>query len=368
MSDEPPRETKPAQSASKPPRRRRFRRRLFVALPVLLLALWLGVGYLHYDHQFLSTDDAYIGANQVQVGAQVAGLVTKAPCHNNRDVKRGQLLFTLDPTPFQAKVASARAALKTAKRQQATAQAAVQTAQAVLNQRHAEAHKARDHLRRLNHLSDQHFVSPQDLEDARAQVSVADAAVKQAAAALAQAKVNAGPKGDGNDRIQSAKAKLASAEYALSRTRVTAPMTGILANYGLEPGQTVDANKPLFSIVATRDLWVDANFKETEVAPVHIGDAATITSDIYPGRQFKGKVVSIAGGSGNAFSLLPPQNATGNWVKVTQRVPIRVRLDDNDPAHRLPIGTSTTTRIQLIDHPLSLWQSLLAVIGFTPQH
>ncbi|OZB82545.1 MAG: hypothetical protein B7X28_03430 [Halothiobacillus sp. 13-55-253] len=125
-------------------------------------------------------------------------------------------------------------------------------------------------------------------------------------------------------------------------------------------------------MVATTGLWVDANFKETDLGAVHIGQPAQIESDIYPGHVFKGHVLSIAAGAGNAFSLLPPQNATGNWVKVTQRVPVRILLDDTDTKHHLPIGTSTTTRIELTKDPHGFWQSMLNVIGLgghtSPSH
>jgi membrane fusion protein (multidrug efflux system) len=140
-------------------------------------------------------------------------------------------------------------------------------------------------------------------------------------------------------------------------------MTGRLANYTIEPGQPVNANQPLFSMVASQHLWVDANFKETDLAKVKLGAPAEIDSDVYGKQIFKGKVTSIAAGAGTAFSLLPPQNATGNWVKVTQRVPVRITLDDTDTAKLLPIGTSATTRILLAPHPRSFWQSVLGVIG-----
>ncbi len=351
---------------AKLPKRGRKRPWLFIAPLFLVLAAWLTAGYLHYDDQFASTEDAYVGADQVQVGPQVSGLIIKAPQHNNQPVHKGDLLFQIDPTPFQAQLDAAHAALKSAQRAQATAEAAVATAKATLTQREAEAQSANDHLHRLAHLSNQRFVSAQDLEDAQSQAKVASAAVAQAKAALHQVQVDAGSPGDTNDRIQAARARIASAEYALSRTQVRAPMSGILANYGIERGQTVAANQSLFSIVATKGVWVDANLKETEVGRVRIGDTARISSDLYPNRVFHGHVIAIAGGSGTAFSLLPPQNATGNWVKVTQRVPVRIQLDDTNPQQRLPIGTSTDIRINLTSHPQGFWASLLDVIHLNP--
>lgn len=339
------------------------RARLIILILILLLGTWLGAGYWHYSNQYLSTDDAFVSGNQVQIGAEVSGLILSAPLKNNSFVQKGELLFTLDPTPFRAAVDAAQAGVATAKREQQAAEAAIVTAEAALQQQKANARSVHDHLQRLLRMRARQFVSAQDLEDARAAYAVAQAAVNQASAALAQAKVTAGKSGTDNDRIQAAKAKLAQANYALSQTQVRAPMSGILANYGLMTGQPVAADQPQFSIVATQGLWVNANFKETDLAAIHVGAQAEVTSDIYPGRIVQGTVLSIAAGAGNAFSLLPPQNATGNWVKVTQRVPVRIVLKSQADTPRLPIGTSTTTRILLTPHPLTFWQSLMAVLG-----
>lgn len=337
--------------------------RLFILILILLLGAWLGTGYWYYTNQYLSTDDAFVSGNQVLIGAEISGQVLSAPLRNNENVEKGALLFTLDPTPFRAAVKAARAGMATAEREQRAAEAAVVTAQAALQQQQAHAQSLHDHLQRLLGMRNQKFVSAQDLEDAQSAYAVAQATVKQARAALAQAQATAGKPGVENDRIQAAEAKLTQAEYALSQTQVRAPMSGILANYGLMTGQPVIANQPLFSIVATRGLWVNANFKETDLGAIHAGERVEITSDIYPKRVIKGHVLSIAAGAGNAFSLLPPQNATGNWVKVTQRVPVRIQLDATTDTLRLPIGTSTTARILRTPKPLAFWQSLLAVLG-----
>lgn len=340
------------------------KRRLIVIILFLLIATWFGLGYLNYSHQFLSTEDAFIGGNQTQISAQVSGLIQTTPWQNNKNVQKGDILFTLDPTPFKIAVDEAQAGLAAAEREQQTANAAINTAKAELQRQEASAEQAEDHLHRLTNIKNKQFVSAQALSDARSALAVARAAVNQAQAQLAQTITQAGAAGANNDRIKAAKAKLSQAQYNLSKTVVRAPMSGRLANYSIEPGQTVNANQTVCSIVANTGLWVDANFKETNMAAVQIGQPAQIESDIYPGHIFKGHVLSIAAGAGNAFSLLPPQNATGNWVKVTQRVPVRILLDDTDTKkHHLPIGTSTTTRIVLTPHPHSFWQSMLMVIG-----
>lgn len=355
---------KPRHTASSP-QSKASRHRLFLILFLLLIATWLGLGYIRYSQQFLSTEDAFISGNQTQIGPEVSGLIQTTPWQNNKDVQKGDVLFTLDPTPYQLSVDAAKAGLSAAEREQQTADAAIITAQAELLRQEAAAQQARDHLYRLTNIKNKQFVSEQALTDAQSALAVAKAAVEQARAQLAQTKASAGALGTENDRIKAAQAKLAQAEYNLSKTVVRAPMSGRLANYSIEPGQTVNAHQTVCSIVATTRLWVDANFKETELGEIRVGQPAQIKSDIYPGRVFKGHVLSIAAGAGNAFSLLPPQNATGNWVKVTQRVPVRIVLDDTDTRHHLPIGTSTTTRIELKKDPESFLQSLLGVIGLS---
>lgn len=350
-------------SAARTKKTRASRIRLFIILAILLLGVWLGLGYLRYSGQYLTTEDSFINAHQAQIGAEVSGQIQSVPWQNNQLVKQGEVLFKLDPTPYQVAVDTAKAALSAAIREQDSATAAIGTAEAGLQQRLAQAQLAAEQLRRLQNINNKQFVSAQDLSNAKSAVTVADAAVSEARATRAEAKAAAGAPGEQNDRIKSAQAALAGAQYNLSKTIVTAPMNGRLANYTIEPGQPVNANQTLFSIVATQQLWVDANFKETELSNIKLGAPAEIDSDVYGKHVFKGKVTSIAAGAGTAFSLLPPQNATGNWVKVTQRVPVRITLDDTDTAKLLPIGTSTTTRVLLTPHPKSLWNCVLGVVG-----
>ena len=130
---------------------------------------------------------------------------------------------------------------------------------------------------------------------------------------------------------------------------MTAPTNGVIANLSLQPGNTVSPNVPLFVVISDQEFWVDANFKETQLKEIRVGQKATIESDVYPDHPFHGVVQSVSGGSGAAFSLLPPQNATGNWVKVTQRVPVRIRVEDPDPQHPLRIGTTATVKVRKSD-------------------
>jgi membrane fusion protein (multidrug efflux system) len=190
------------------------------------------------------------------------------------------------------------------------------------------------------------FLSPQGIENARTQLATAEAAVKAAEAGVAQARSAAGRGGDENAAVHAATTAVKQAELDLARTHVVAPTDGVIANLTLQPGSTVAPGVPLFVVISDKEYWVDANFKETELKEIRPGQAVTIKSDVYPDHLFHGTVQSLSGGSGTAFSLLPAQNATGNWVKVTQRVPVRIKVEDPDPQHPLRIGTTASVKVK----------------------
>jgi len=224
--------------------------------------------------------------------------------------------------------------------------AGITAAEAVLAQRRAEAENARSTWQRNLALVKSGFISSQAAETSRTQVATAEAAVKAAQADLERARSALGRSGDENAAVQAAAAAVKQAQLDLDRTEVRSPANGIIASFTLRPGNSVQPGAPLFVVIANDEYWVDANFKETQLKEIHPGQKATVASDVYPDHAFHGTVVSLSGGSGAAFSLLPPQNATGNWVKVTQRVPVRVRIDDPDPQHPLRIGTTATVRVE----------------------
>jgi len=345
-----PNQNAPAQPA--PPTARRSRRprrkhiKWIVAAIILVIAVIFGVRYWREESRFVSTDDAYVGANQVEVAAQVAGVVTQVRVRDQQAVKTGDALFEIDPAPYQIALDRASAELELARQSMSQQGAGVAAAQAVLAQRHAEASNARSTWDRNQALVKSGFISPQAAETSRTQLATAQAAVKAAEADLERARSALGKTGDENAAVQAAAAAVKAAELDLERTHVVSPVNGLIANFTLQAGNSVQPGAPLFVIIANDEYWVDANFKETQLNDVHPGQKATITSDVYPDRTFHGVVQSLSGGSGAAFSLLPPQNATGNWVKVTQRVPVRVRIDDADPQHPLRIGTTATVKVE----------------------
>ena len=317
-----------------------------IAAVVLVAAAFFGLRYWHESTLYESTDNAYVGANQVEVTAQITGTVIKVYVRDQQHVKAGDPLFDIDPANYQLAVSKAQAALELARQGTSQLSAGVASAEAALAQRRAEELNARNTWLRNQQLMKSGFLSPQGAEQSRTAVVTAEAATRAAEAGVAQAKAQLGATGDQNASVQAAVAALDQAKLDLSRTHVMAPTDGVIANFSLQPGNVVQPGAALFVIVASQEFWVDANFKETQLKTIRPGQHATITTDMYPDHPFEGVVQSVAGGAGSAFSLLPPQNATGNWVKVTQRVPVRIRIENPDPQHPLRIGTSATVKVR----------------------
>ena len=345
----PPNQNAPTQPAAPPARRERRPRgkqlKWIIGALVLIVAVFFAVRWWLEQSRFVSTDDAYVGANQVEIAAQVTGPVVQVFVRDQQAVKQGDPLFQIDAKPYQIALDKARANLELARQNVSQEGAGVASAEAVLAQREAEQANARSTWERNEALVKSGFISPQAAEQSRTQLRTAEAATKAAQADVAKAKSAFGKGGEENAGVQAAAAVVKQAELDLERTRVVAPATGVIANFTLQPGNTVQPGQPLFVVIANDEWWVDANFKETQLLDIRPGERATIESDMYPHRVFHGVVQSVAGGSGAAFSLLPPQNATGNWVKVTQRVPVRVRITDPDPQRPLRIGTSATVKV-----------------------
>ncbi len=317
-----------------------------IAAVIVIAAAFAAAHFWRESSRFVSTDNAYVNANQAEITAQVAGPVVAVHVRDQQAVKAGDPLFEIDPKNYEIALDRARANLEIARQNVSQEGAGVASAQAVLAQRRAEAGNARSIWQRNETLVKSGFLSPQAAETSRSQVTTADAAVKAAEAEVAKAQSALGKTGDQNAAVQAAAAMVKQAEVDLERTRITAPATGTVANFTLQPGNTVQPGAPLFVVVSNNEFWVDANFKETQLNEVHPGQKAEVEVDMYPDHPFHGTVVSVSGGSGTAFSLLPPQNATGNWVKVTQRVPVRIRVEDPDAAHPLRIGTTATVKVQ----------------------
>jgi membrane fusion protein (multidrug efflux system) len=338
--------TAPAPAPARRGRPRGKQVKWIIAAIVVVAGAIAAFGYWRESSRYVTTDNGYVHAYQAEVTPQVSGLVTRVHVVDQQEVHAGDPLFDVDPRNYQLAVQRAQAQLELARQQVDQAGAGVASAEAVLAQRRAEAVNALHTWERNQALMKSGFLSAQGGENARTQYATAQAAVKAAEAAVAQARSALGQTGDRNANVQAAEAALRQAELDLQRTRVASPTDGVVANLTLTPGNSVQPGQPLFIVISNREYWVDANFKETELKDIRPGLKAVIESDVYPDHPFHGVVQSLSGGSGAAFSLLPPQNATGNWVKVTQRVPVRVRVEDPDPQHPLRVGTTATVRVR----------------------
>jgi membrane fusion protein (multidrug efflux system) len=320
---------------------------LLATLTVVLATGW----YLWQRTYYPATDDAYLNANVIRVAAQVGGPISRVAVVDQQAVQAGDLLFEIDPAPFDIAVQQAEAQLAQTGSDISAATSAVQSAREQVKQAQAAYDEAVKNAHRVSSLAGKGAVSKADSDHATAQRDSTSAALKAARAALQEAIERRGKTGAGNARTRIARAQLSQAQLNLSYTRVRAPVAGIVSDFDLRPGSTVAAGQTLFALVETKEWWIDANFKETDLHRIHPGQPARITLDMYPDIAFRGEVESLSPASGTAFSLLPPENATGNWVKVTQRFPVRVRLLDPDPKLSLRIGASSSVTINTRSHP-----------------
>lgn len=304
-----------------------------------------GYSYWHYSVYHPSTDDAYVQANIINIAPQVGGPIAAVYVQDHQAVKRGTLLFTINPAPFQIAVSAAEAELALSKQDVGAASAGISTAAAAVTQRQAQLVDTQKNTARYLALVSRGLLPKAEGDNARANLAVATAALAAAQSQLEQAKQQLGVSGITNARIEAATAKLDQAHLDLQHTQVFAPADGTLVNFSLRVGSMVSADQPLFALVEAHNWWADANFKETDLVRIRLGQPATIAVDIYPDKVFHGTVTGISVGSGAAFSLLPPENATGNWVKVTQRFPVRVSIIDPDSKYPLRVGASSAVTI-----------------------
>jgi membrane fusion protein (multidrug efflux system) len=318
----------------------------YTSIGIVAVALILGGIWYWYERKYHpSTDDAYVGAHTVRIAPQVSGRVVEMAVSNHERVHEGQLLYVIDPTVYRLDVAQAEAKLALARQQVVQLQAGVTAASAQVNQAKVELSNAESNSECQNDLVKCGFTDNQAEQDAEATAAEQQAALSVAEDQRARARAELGSLGADNHQVKLAQAVLGIAEQNLRHTRVVAPCDGQLSGLQLRPGDYVTLGQANFVLVCETHWWVDANFKETDLARIQVGQRATVTVDMYPGHSFRARVASINPASGAAFSLLPPENATGNWVKVTQRVPVRVEILDPSPDYPLRVGTSAEARI-----------------------
>jgi len=349
------------------------RKRLFTILGAVVLAaalLW-GLYWVLIGSRHVSTDNAYVGADTAQVTALVSGPIVQTPVGETTVVKKGQVIAVIEPADYQLALDRAKAELGQAERrvgqyfandealgaQTAARTADISRAEAMLASARSDYSRAEVEYGRRRNLSASGAVSGDELTQAENRFQASKAALAAAQAGLAQARAAAaqsagqqkaaaalvaGTNVETNPEVAAARAKLAQAELDLARTTIRSPVDGIVARKSIVIGQKVANGAPVMSIVPVQTAYVDANFKEVQLRKVRTGQDVELTSDLYgKGVKFHGKVTGVGGGTGSAFALIPAQNATGNWIKVVQRVPVRIALDPKDLAeHPLRVGLS----------------------------
>ena len=320
---------------------------VFVLGAVIWVLLWL----LVFSKREV-TDNAYISGNQIGLSAQINGTVVAVLADDTQRVTAGQTLVQLDPTDSEVALAKARSALAQAVRQvRQQTDTAAQFDAAIAQKRLALQEAQADLSRRAPLLAD-HAIAPEEVSHARDTVAVARAALDlaQRQADAAHALVDGANVAD-NPAVAQAKAAFRESWVAASRNAIVAPVDGYVAERSVQIGSRVTAGQSLLKILPLGNLWVDANFKEGQLRKIRIGQSAEVKTDVYGGDFiFHGHVAGLAAGTGAAFALLPPQNASGNWIKVVQRVPVRIALDPNELAqHPLRVGLSATVTVRTTD-------------------
>ena len=329
-------------------RLQRMRRPLIFAAPVVLIAA--GTFYYLTTGRYQSTDDAYTQAATVSISSNVAGRVREVDVHDNEIVKRGDTLFRLDDASFRIAVSDAKAKLAATQMQVASLKSSYRQRQVELQAALDTQKFAQQQKDRQSRLLGSGISSQTQFDQASHALDVArqEVASAQQQIAVALANLNGRPdiEPEQHPLVEQAQAALDRAELELSYTVISAPADGVVAKVEqLQVGDYIAASAPVFALVSNHDIWVEANFKEGQLARMRPGDAATITIDRFPDKHFKGVVTSVSPSTGSQFSLLPPENATGNWVKVVQRVPVRVQLTNMDSSFPLQAGLSADVSV-----------------------
>ncbi len=340
-------------AASEPNTRKRKVLLALLGVAVVVSAAAYGTYYMTYTRYHESTDDAYVSGNLVQLTPQVAGTVVAVNADDTQIVKAGEPVVTLDNADAKVTLGSAEAMLGQTVRQVSRLYVDNDFYAATVAQKQSDLARAEDDLRRRQAVADTGAVSAEDIAHARDTVTAAKAALD---AARQQAQANRALTDhttiEQHPNVQAAASKVRDAYLAYARDTLPAPVTGYVAKRSVQVGQRVSPGTPLMAIVPLGGVWVDANYKESQLRNMRIGQPATLTADVY-GRKVKyhGRVVGFSAGTGSAFASLPAQNATGNWIKVVQRLPARIQLDPKElKAHPLRIGLSMDVDVDTRDN------------------
>lgn len=333
-------------------RRRILRKRLFAIFGAALAIAGFGAAARWWliSQRYVSTDDAYVAADSAQVTPQVGGTIRTVPVTDTTHVRHGQVLVRLDPSDAQLALAQAEANYGQALRRVRQYFANADEAAAQIAGKSSDVERASLDYQRRVALMRQGAIAAQDLSNAKNTLDTAHASLIAARETLAaqQALIH-GTDVEHNPEVLAAKAALDTARLNLSRTVIRAPFDGVVAQKTAQIGQRVDVGQVLMSVVPVNRAYVDANFKEGQLTKVHAGQSVTLTSDLYGSHVvFHGRVQGLSGGTGSAFAVIPAQNATGNWIKVVQRLPVRVALNTSElEQHPLRVGLSMNATIDV---------------------
>ncbi|HEX2586507.1 MAG TPA: HlyD family efflux transporter periplasmic adaptor subunit, partial [Steroidobacteraceae bacterium] len=330
------------------------RRRILLVITIVIVVL--GIAAFFWWSLVLTkrerTDDAYVGGTQVAVSSQTSGNVVTVSAEENQLVSAGQVLIKLDDIDAKSALNKAESALAQAVRQFHQIKEQASLYDAAIASRELDVKRAQEDLQRREPLLAKEAIAAEELRHVRDVVAQAQSALQQAQhqSRAAHALVD-GTDAKTNPAVMQARRAYIDAWVALQRATIVAPVTGHVAQKTVQPGQRVQPGQPLLSVIPLETVWVDANFKEVQLRNLRIGQPAEVKSDLYGSDViFKGKVSGIGAGTGAAFSLLPAQNASGNWIKVIQRVPVRIALDEEQVAqHPLRVGLSTVVTVDTHD-------------------
>lgn len=349
----------------------------YFALIVIIAAILYAIWAVFFNHS-ISTDNAYVGAENAQITSMVSGQVAKVLVSDTAQIKQGDILVEIDNRDATIALAQAKAELAKSKRQyqQSSANSSslssqvivrddeINSAKAQVAKAQTDVDKAKQDYDRRASLAATGAISKEELTSAQSALHTAQANLNVAQAGLSQAESNrkaamsnlaandALIKGTDEDTLPDvlvAQAKVEQAQLDLDRTVIRAPVDGVVARRNIQIGQRVAPGTVMMSVVPISQLYVDANFKESQLAKVRVGQTAILTSDLYGDDvEYHGKVIGFSGGTGAAFALIPAQNATGNWIKVVQRLPVRIALDPKELAdHPLRVGLSMEAKVDL---------------------
>lgn len=360
-------DTAPSSAQNQSPKHPALRRTLLIAGPVI--AIVIGLWLYFSGGQYVSEDDSYVGAADVAITPQVSGQVIRVAVGQNQSVREGDLLFEIDPEPFQIELDQAKANLAQASEKISGLILTYKQQLASVAQAKDDVTFAQGQFDRVSALVRGKFEARAQFDQAQRALQVAkqaqNAAESGAASTLAQLGGKLDRPIDEHAPYLAAKAEVELAERNVRLTRVLAPFAGTVTQVeNIQPGSFLAVGDPAFTLIGS-DAWVDANIKETDLAHIKVGDPATVVLDSYPNQTLQGEVQSITPASGSVFALLPAQNASGNWVKVVQRMPVRIRITKPHPDVVMRDGATATVTINTGYHRTfgTLWRDLTGMVG-----